>query len=116
MTTTPRARKIIRQPREESLKGCYPTKTIATPTSTHQEAISVDLVIALEATNRLIKSLDGLIEENGCIEFLATHRLLGEKITSNRKILLMLIGNAMDISIKAGKPELQAKYPDYFTK
>jgi hypothetical protein len=28
----------------------------------------------------------------------------------------MLIGNAMDISIKADKPELKTKHPDYFTK
>ncbi|QNI77552.1 hypothetical protein SynMVIR181_02604 [Synechococcus sp. MVIR-18-1] len=83
---------------------------------THQEAISKDLVIALEATERLNKSLDRLAEENGCSEFLSSHRLLGEKITSNRNILLMLIGNAMDISIKTNKPGFKADYPDYFTK
>ena len=83
---------------------------------THQEAISKDLVIALEAAERLTRSLDRLVEANGCSEFLSSHRLLGEKITSNRNILLTLIGNAMDISIKTNKPEFKANYPDYFTK
>mgnify|MGYP006145297917 FL=1 len=116
MTTTPRAHKLIRRPGVESFKRFYPANATTTPPSRHQKAISEDLIIALEATERLNKSLDRLIEENGCIEFLATHRLVGEKITSNRNILLILIGNAMDISIKAGKPELKTKYPDYFTK
>ena len=116
MTTTPRAHRPIRRTVVESHSKFYAAKPTITPAPTYQEAISRDLVIALEATERLNKSLDGLIEENGCSEFLASHRLLGEKITSNRNILLMLIGNAMDISIKADKPELKTKQPDYFTK
>ena len=115
--TTPITRRLTRQPGTGSHKNIYPINpTIATPSTTHQEAISEDLIIALEATERLNKSLDGLTEENGCSEFLSSHRLLGEKITSNRNILMMLIGNAMDISIKTNKPELKADYPDYFTK
>ena len=93
-----------------------PSKSNGYTPATYQEAISRDLVIALEATERLNKSLDELIEGNGCSEFLASHRLLGEKITSNRNILQMLIRNTMDISIKTDKPELRTKYPDYFTK
>ena len=116
MTTTPRAHRPIRRTGVESHNKFYAAKPTITPVPTYQEAISRDLVIALEATERLNKSLDGLIEENGCSEFLASHRLLGEKITSNRNILLMLIGNAMDISIKADKPQLKTKRPDYFTK
>ena len=116
MTTTPRTHRPIRRMGVESHSKFYAAQPTTTPASTYQEAISRDLVIALEATERLNKSLDGLIEENGCSEFLASHRLLGEKITSNRNILLMLIGNAMDISIKADKSELKTKQPDYFTK
>ena len=117
MMMKPRTHRLIRLPRPESQKKLYPINSITITTSTtHQEAISEDLVIALEATERLNKSLDRLTEENGSSEFLSSHRLLGEKITSNRNILLMLIGNAMDISIKTNKPELKAEYPDYFTK
>ena len=117
MMMKPRAHRLIRRPRPESHKKLYPINSITITTSTtHQEAISEDLVIALEATERLNNSLDRLTEENGSSEFLSSHRLLGEKITSNRNILLMLIGNAMDISIKTNKPELKAEYPDYFTK
>ena len=116
MTTIPRIHRPMRRPGVEIQNKLYSENLATTLVSTYQEAISRDLVIALEATDRLNKSLDGLIEENGCSEFLASHRLLGEKITSNRNILLMLIGNAMDISIKADKPELKTKHPDYFTK
>ena len=116
MTTIPRIHRPMRRPGVESHNKLYSANPATTLVSTYQEAISRDLVIALEATERLNKSLDGLIEENGCSEFLASHRLLGERITSNRNILLMLIGNAMDISIKADKPELKTKQPDYFTK
>ena len=117
MMMKPRTHRLIRRPGPESHKKLYPINSITITTSTtHQEAISEDLVIALEATERLNKSLDRLTEENGSNEFLSSHRLLGEKITSNRNILLMLIGNAMDISIKTNKPELKAEYPDYFTK
>ena len=116
MSITPRSRKSFQQTTLEVCKSFVPLNPIATPITEHQQAISRDLVIALEATERLNNSLDQLIKVNGCSEFLASHRLLGERITSNRNMLLMLIGNAMDISIKAGKPELQAKCPDYFTK
>ena len=116
MSITPRSRKSFQRATLEGLKSFVPLNPIATPITEHQQAISRDLVIALEATERLNNSLDQLIKVNGCSEFLASHRLLGERITSNRNMLLMLIGNAMDISIKAGKPELQATYPDYFTK
>jgi hypothetical protein len=117
MTTTPITRRPIRHLEPESHKKFHSINpTTITPSTTHQEAISEDLIIALEATERLNKSLDRLAEENGCGEFLSSHRLLGEKITSNRNILLLLIGNAMDISIKTNKPEFKADYPDYFTK
>ena len=117
MTTAPITRMPIRHSEPEIHKKFHPINpTTITPSMTHQEAISKDLVIALEATERINKSLDRLAEENGCSEFLSSHRLLGEKITSNRNILLMLIGNAMDISIKTNKPEFKADYPDYFTK
>ena len=117
MTTAPITRRPIRHSEPEGQKKVHLINlTNITPSTTHQEAISEDLIIALEATERLNKSLDKLAEENGCSEFLSSHRLLGEKITSNRNILLMLIGNAMDISIKTNKPELKANYPDYFTK
>ena len=116
MSITPRSRKSFQRATLEGFKSFVPLNPIATPITEHQKAISRDLVIALEATERLNNSLDQLIKVNGCSEFLASHRLLGERITSNRNMLLMLIGNAMDISIKAGKPELQAKCPDYFTK
>ena len=117
MTTAPITRRPIRHSELEIHKNFHPINpTTITPSTTHQEAISKDLIIALEATERLNKSLDRLAEENGCSEFLSSHRLLGEKITSNRNILLMLIGNAMDISIKTDKPELKANYPDYFAK
>ena len=116
MSITPRSRKSFQQTTLEGFKSFVPLNPIATPITEHQQAISRDLVIALEATERLNNSLDQLIKVNGCSEFLASHRLLGERITSNRNMLLMLNGNAMDISIKAGKPELQAKFPDYFTK
>jgi hypothetical protein len=116
MSITPRSRKSFQPTTLEGFKPFVPLNPIATPITEHQQAISRDLVIALEATERLNNSLDQLIKVNGCSEFLASHRLLGERITSNRNMLLMLIGNAMDISIKAGKPELQATYPDYFTK
>lgn len=116
MSITPRSRKSFQRATLEGFKSFVPLNPIATPITEHQQAISRDLVIALEATERLNNSLDQLIKVNGCSEFLASHRLLGERITSNRNMLLMLIGNAMDISIKAGKPELQAKFPDYFTK
>ena len=116
MTTTPRIHRPIRRSGAGKHDKSHPPNPTATPPATYQEAISRDLVIALEATERLNKSLDELIEGNGCSEFLASHRLLGEKITSNRTILHMLIRNAMDISIKTDKPELRAKYPDYFTK
>lgn len=112
MSITPRSRKSFQRTTLEGFKSFVPLN----PITEHQQAISRDLVIALEATERLNNSLDQLIKVNGCSEFLASHRLLGERITSNRNMLLMLIGNAMDISIKAGKPELQATYPDYFTK
>ena len=112
MSTTPGSRKSFQRTAVEGFKSFVPL----TPVAEHQQAISRDLVIALEATERLNNSLEQLIKVNGCSEFLASHRLLGERITSNRNMLLMLIGNAMDISIKAGKPELQAKCPDYFTK
>ena len=116
MTTTSRIHRPIRRAGAgKHDKSHLPNPTATTP-ATYQEAISRDLVIALEATERLNKSLDELIEGNGCSEFLASHRLLGEKITSNRNILHMLIRNTMDISIKTDKPELKAKYPDYFTK
>ena len=116
MSITPRSRKSFQRATLEGFKSFVPLNPIATPITEHQQAISRDLVIALEATERLNNSLDQLIKVNGCSEYLASHRLLGERITSNRNMLLMLIGNAMDISIKAGKPELQATYPDYFTK
>ena len=117
MTTTPITRRPRRHSELETHKEFNPiNSTTIAPSTTSQEAISEDLIIALEATERLNKSLDGLIEDNGCSEFFSSHRLLGEKITSNRNILLMLIGNAMDISIKTNKPELKADYPDYFTK
>jgi hypothetical protein len=116
MSITSRSRKSFQRATLEGFKSFVPLNPIATPITEHQQAISRDLVIALEATERLNNSLDQLIKVNGCSEFLASHRLLGERITSNRNMLLMLIGNAMDISIKAGKPELQATYPDYFTK
>ena len=117
MTTAPITRTPVRHSEPESHKKFHPINlSTITPSTTHQEAISEDLIIALEATERLNKSLDRLAEENGCSEFLSSHRLLGEKITSNRNILLMLIGNAMDISIKTNKPEFKADYPDYFTK
>ena len=113
----PITRRLTLQSNPESHKKLYPVNpTVATPALTYQEAISADLIIALEATERLNKSLDELTKERGCSEFLSSHRLLGEKITSNRNILLMLIGNAMDISIKINKPELKTDYPDYFTK
>ena len=117
MTTAPITRRPIRHSEPEIHKKIDPINaTSISPSTTHQEAISEDLIIALEATERLNKSLDRLAEENECSEFLSSHRLLGEKITSNRNILLMLIGNAMDISIKTNKPEFKADYPDYFTK
>ena len=116
MTPMPGSRKSFQRTAVEGFKSFVPLTPIATPVAEHQQAISRDLVIALEATERLNNSLEQLIKVNGCSEFLASHRLLGERITSNRNMLLMLIGNAMDISIKAGKPELQAKCPDYFTK
>ena len=116
MSITPRSRKSFQPTTLEGFKPFVPLNPIATPITEHQQAISRDLVIALEATERLNNSLDQLIKVNGCSEFLASHRLLGERITSNRNMLLMLIGNAMDISIKAGKPELQATCHDYFTK
>ena len=116
MTKTPRIQRPNRLSRLEMRKKSCPRKPVKPSTSISQEAISKDLVIALEATERLNKSLDKLITEEGCSEFLASHRLLGEQITSNRNILLMLIGHTMDISIKAEKPELKTEHPDYFTK
>ena len=117
MTITPRLHRPIRlQGLENNQKFYHANPAITTHSSTHQEAISRDLVIALEVTERLNKSLDGLIEEDGCSEFLDSHRLLNEQFTSNRNILLILVGNIMDISIKSGKRELKANYSDYFTK
>ncbi len=116
MTTTPRIHSPIPRSGAGKHDEYRPPSPTATPPATYQEAISRDLVIALEATERLNKSLDELIEGNRCSEFLTSHRLLGAKITSNRNILHMLIRNTMDISIKADKPELRAKHPDYFTK
>ena len=117
MTTAPITRRPIRHLEPESHKKFHSINpTTITPSTTHQEAISEDLIIALEATERLNKSLDRLAEENGCSDFLSSHRLLGEKITSNRNILLMLIRNAMDISIKTNKPGFKSECPDYFTK
>lgn len=117
MTITPRLhRPICRQGLENNNRFNHANPAIPAPSSSCQEAISRDLVIALEITERLNKSLDGLIEEDGCSEFLDSHRLLNEKITSNRNILLALVGNIMDISIKSGKRELKANYSDYFTK
>ena len=116
MTITPRYQKPNRRSRPEMQKKSYPKKPFKPSPSINQETISKDLVIALEVTARLNKSFDKLITEKGCCEFLACHRLLGERITSNRNILLMLIGHTMDISIKAEKPELKTEHPDYFTK
>ena len=116
MTNTARVQGPNRLSRPEMQKKSCPTQSVKPSPSINQEAISKDLVIALEATERLNKSLDKLITEKGCSEFLASHRLLGEQITSNRNILLMLIGHTMDISIKAEKPELKTEHPDYFTK
>ena len=117
MTMTPRIHRPIRpQGVGNSIKSYHANTVITTPSSTHQEAISRDLVIALEVTQRLNNSLDGLIEHDGCGEFLDCHRLIDEKITSNRNVLLMLVGNIMDISIKSGQRKLKANYSDYFTK
>ena len=113
---SPRTHSPMRRPGLESHNKFYPVNPAAVSSPTYQEAISRDLVIALEVTQRLNNSLDGLIEHDGCGEFLDCHRLIDEKITSNRNVLLMLVGNIMDISIKSGQRKLKANYSDYFTK
>ena len=100
----------------KSIKFYHANQPVTAPSLTHEEAISRDLVIALEVTERLNKSLDGLVEQDGCSEFLDCHRLIDEKITSNRNVLLTLVGNIMDISIKSGRRKFKANYSDYFTK
>ena len=116
MMTSKIHRSIRLQGVGNSINSYHANPAIDTPSSTHQEAISRDLVIALEVTERLNKSLDGLVEQDGCSEFLDCHRLIDEKITSNRNVLLTLVGNIMDISIKSGRRKFKANYSDYFTK
>ena len=117
MTMIPRFhRSIRRQVIVNNCKFYHANPASPTPSTTYQEAITRDLVNALEVTERLNNSLDGMMEEDGCSEFLDSHRLLNEQITSNRNILLILLGNIMDISIKSGRRELKANYSDYFTK
>ena len=111
----------LRRPGVENYDHFYRVspKTAAehTPTPTPiQNTISRDLVVAYEATERVMENLSVLLKDEASIDFLASHRLIHEKITSNRNLLVMLMENIDNIHLMIEEHDFKLQYPDYFTK
>ena len=87
------------------------TTSTPLPKSTKQK-ISIDLIVAYEATERLAKNLDELMED---CDF-SSHRLWRESLTSNRNILSNLINTINGIKERVDEANPTLKCPDYFTK
>ena len=81
------------------------------PTTTRRD-ISTDLIAAYEASERLAKNLDELMED---CDF-SSHRLWRESLTTNRSILSNLIDTINSIKARVDEADSKLEYPDYFTK
>ena len=118
MMTTTRLTSL-RRPGVENYDHFYRAspQTAAEPTPTPiQNTISRDLVVAYEATERVMENLSVLLKDEASIDFLASHRLIHEKITSNRNLLAMTMENIDNIHLMIEEHDFKLQYPDYFTK
>ena len=109
----------LRRPGVENYDQFYsssPQTAAESIRSTAQNTISRDLVVAYEATERVMENLGVLLKDEASIDFLATHRLIHEKITSNRNLLAMLMENIDNIHLMIEEHDFKLQYPDYFTK
>ena len=109
----------LRRPGVENYDHFYRAspQIAAEPTpSPIQNTISRDLVVAYEATERVMENLGDLLKDEASIDFLASHRLIHEKITSNRNLLAMLMENIDNIHLMIEERNFKLQYPDYFTK
>ena len=115
MKASRRLHRPLRRSGVKDYEKFYSTTTATTSTplpKSSKQKISTDLIIAYEATERIAKNLDALMED---CDF-SSHRLWRESLTSNRSILSNLIDTITSIKARVDETSPQLEYPDYFTK